>query len=157
MGSVHAASASARARPKSAMRSRPVVAEEEVGGLDVAVDEAPAVGVVEAAGRLEADQQRLRRAEPPAHVEHRPQAAAAEVLAHEVRPVVLLAPVVDRHDVGVVEGGGGPGLGPEPAQERLVVGQRRVQDLDRDAAAQPNVVGEEDVPDEPLPTGRRSR
>ena len=36
-----------------------VLAEEQVGGLDVAVDEAAAVGVVEGPGGLEADEQRL--------------------------------------------------------------------------------------------------
>ena len=40
-----------------------VLAEEEVGGLDVAVDEAPAVGVVEAPAGLEPDEQRLGRGE----------------------------------------------------------------------------------------------
>ena len=45
----------------------------------------------------------------------------------------------------MVERGGGPGLGLEPAQERLVVGERRVQHLDRDATAQAHVLGEEDM------------
>ena len=62
-----------------------VLAEQEVGGLDVAVDEAPAVGVVEAAGRLEADQQRLRRRQRRPRSSIGAQAAAAEVLEHEVR------------------------------------------------------------------------
>ena len=39
-----------------------LLAEEEVGRLDVAVHEAPAVRVLEGPGGLEADQQRLRRA-----------------------------------------------------------------------------------------------
>ena len=69
-----------------------VLAEQQVGGLDVAVDEAAAVGVVEAAGRLEADEQRLRRRQLPAAVEHRAQAAAAEVLEHEVRRGVDASP-----------------------------------------------------------------
>jgi len=46
----------------------------------------------------------------------------------------------------VVEGGCGPGLGPEPAQEGVVVGQRRVQHLDRHPAAEAHVVGQEHVP-----------
>ena len=38
---------------------------------------------------------------------------------------------------------GGLGLGPEPAQERLVLGERLVEQLHRDAAAQARVVSEE--------------
>ena len=133
-------------QPEVADAQPAVVVEEEVGGLDVAVDEAPPVGVVEAPGRLQADEEGLGRAQPPAPVEHRAQAAAAQVLADQVGPVLLLAPVVDGHDVGVVEGGRGPGLGPEPAQEGVVVGQGRVQHLDRHPAAQAHVVGDEHVP-----------
>ena len=55
---------------------------------------------------------------------------------------VLLAPVVHRHDVRVVERRGRLGLGPEPTEELSVLGQRVVQDLDRDAAAQASVVGQ---------------
>ena len=62
-----------------------VLAEQQVRRLDVAVDEALAVGVVEAPGRLETDEQRLGRASAAAGVEHAPQAAAAEVLADQVR------------------------------------------------------------------------
>ena len=117
--------------------------EEQVGRLDVAVHEAAAVGVVEAAGRLEPDHEGLRRAEQAAVVEHRAQAAATQVLGHQEGHVVV-APVEHRHDVGVVEGRRGLGLGPEAAQEGLVVGQRIVQDLDRHPAAQRHVVGQVD-------------
>ena len=54
-GSVMAASASARARPKSATRSRAVIVEEEVGRLDVTVDEAAPVGVGEPVGGFGTD------------------------------------------------------------------------------------------------------
>jgi hypothetical protein len=101
------------------------------------------VGVRQRLAGLQTDHERLGRAEPPAPVEHGPEAAAAEVLRHQVGPVGLFAPVEHGHDVGVVEGRRGPGLGPEPAQEGLVVGQRRVQDLDRHPPAQAHVVGQE--------------
>ena len=55
---------------------------------------------------------------------------------------VVLTPVVDGHDVGVVERGGELGLGPEPAQEPDIVGKARMEHFDRDAAAQPDVVGD---------------
>ena len=75
-------------------------------------------------------------------VEHRPQAAAAEELGDEEGHVVL-APVVDGQHVGVVEAGGDLGLGLEPAEERRVVGEARVQHLDRHPAPQADVLGQE--------------
>ena len=63
-----------------------VLAEQQVGGLDVAVDEAAAVGVVEGPGRLEADQEGLRRAQPRGPWSSMAaQAPAAEVLGDQVR------------------------------------------------------------------------
>ena len=56
--------------------------------------------------------------------------------------------------MGVVEGGGGLRLGPEAAQERLVVGQRGVQHLDRDPAPQAHVVGQVDLRRRPGAEGR---
>ena len=120
-----------------------VVAEEEVGGLDVAVDEPAAVGVVEAPGGLEADEEGLRRGEAGAAVEHGPEAPAAEVLGDEVGGAAVVAPVVDGEDVGVVQGRRGLGLGPEATEEGVVVGERLVEHLHGDAALQADVVGQE--------------
>ncbi len=73
-------------------------------------------------------------------VEHPPQRAALEQLHDHERDALVLAPVVDGHHVRVVERGSELCLAPEPAQEALVVGEPRVQDLHRDATAQPHVV-----------------
>ena len=118
-----------------------VLAEEQVGGLDVPVDHAAAVRVVEPAAGLQADQEGLRRAEQPAPVEHGAQAPAAEVLEHQVGDVLVGSPVEDGHDVGMAERGRGLGFGLEAAQERAVLRQVGVQDLDGDAAPQLDVVG----------------
>ena len=141
-----------------------VVAEEQVGRLHVPVDEAAPVGVVEGPGGLEAEEQRLGRGAAQALVEQVPEAAAAQVLGDEVRGAPVVAPVVDGEDVRVVQGRRRLGLGPEPAEERLVVGEGLVQDLHRDAALQPNVIGEEDLGrrtgadrrDEPVPAAEHT-
>ena len=118
-----------------------VVAEQEVRRLDVAVHEPSAVGVVETACRLETDEQRLRRREASTSFEHRPQRAVGEELEHQIRDAALLAPVVDGHDVRVVERGRRLRLGAEALDERRIVGQRRMQDLHRDRAPQGDVFG----------------
>ena len=96
-------------------------------------------------GGLGSDRGRLLRAEQAAGVQQRPQAPAAEVLEHEVRDAVLVAPVVDVQDVAVVQRCRQPGLGLELPQERGVAGQRRVKKLDGDASIKPRAVGGEDL------------
>ena len=85
----------------------------------------------------------LRNGEQRALVEHRAQRTALEQLEHHERHVVV-APVVHGDDVGVVQRRRELGLGPEPAQERGVLGEGRVQHLDRDPAPQPRVLGDVD-------------
>ena len=57
---------------------------------------------------------------------------ALDVLHDDEVRAVLLAPVVDADDVGVVEVGGGLRLAPEPLDERRVGGELGEQHLDRD-------------------------
>ena len=121
-----------------------VVAEQQVGGLDVAVDETPAVGVVQRPGGVEAHGERLGRGQQVAGVEQGPQAPTREVLGDDERHLVV-SPVVDGHHVGVVEGGRGPGLGREPPQELGIAGQGVVEHLHRHATTEADVVGQEDL------------
>ena len=107
------------------------------------MDEAAPVGVLEGPARFEADEQGLARREPAAQVEHAAEAAPGEVLGDEVGGAVVLAPVVDGEDVGVVQGGGGLGLGAEAADEALVVGEGGVEELHGDPAPEAGVVGEQ--------------
>jgi hypothetical protein len=123
----------------------PVGIEEQVGRLDVPVDQSPLVGVVQPGRGLEPHPHRLLRGQQGVGVVDLAEAAPGQVLEHQVRLVVLLAPVEDLEDVRVVEGGHGPGLGPEPLEEGGITGQGRVEDLDGHPSVQRHVVGQVDV------------
>ncbi len=122
-----------------------LLVEEEVGRLDVTMDQAPPVGVVEPSGHIGTDDGGLRRGEAVAGVEQRAEAAPFEELHHQIGRAGVLAPVVDPDDVGVAEGGHHPSLGLEAFQERLVVGEGRVQQLHRHAPTQRHVLGHIDM------------
>ena len=114
--------------------------EQQIPGLDVAVDHAAAVCVVERGGRLSHPFDRLLTG-------HRPDAqrvgdrAAGQKLHHDERPaewcvgVARLADVVDRHDVAMTrQPGGGAGLALEPFQRGLVAREPFGDQLDSHAA-----------------------
>ncbi len=103
------------------------------------------MGVGEAVRRQCADGGRLGRAEARPGVEQVAQAPAGEVLEDEEGPVLLLAPVEDAHQVRVVEGGDGLGLGTEAPQEGAVGAEAGMEELHRHPAVQPGVVGGVDV------------
>ena len=105
------------------------------------MDQAPGVGVGEAGGGLQAHLGGLGGAEHPA-VQDLAQAPAGQVLEHHIGQLVVLAPVVDRHDVGMAQPGGTAGLGLEAAPEGLVGGQAGVQDLDGHRPPQHVVLGQ---------------
>ena len=69
--------------------------------------------------------------------------AALHVLHDDEVGAVLLTPVVDRHDVGVIEVGGRPRLAPETLDEGAVGGELGEQDLEGDGAVEEEVAGQE--------------
>ena len=81
-----------------------VVAEEDVSGLQVPVDDAARVGVVEPLRHLEGDAHRLGQGKRTL-LEPLAQRPAAEQLQHEVGPLLGPADVVERDEVGVLEAG----------------------------------------------------
>ena len=125
----------ARGEPEVGDADDAVLVEEQVRGLDVAVQDPARVRVLERGRDVAADARGLRHREVRVLVEDRAEAAAFEQLEHHERDVVL-APVVDGDDVRMVQRRRDLGFGAEAAQERGVLGERGVQDLDRDAAPQ---------------------
>jgi hypothetical protein len=81
--------------------------------------------------------------------DQRAQAPALDQLHHHVRRAVVLADVVDRNDVRVIELGHRAGLAHQPGPGLLLFGPL-VQHLERDPAIEPLVVGAEDAAHPPL-------
>ena len=90
------------------------VLQQDVGRLDVAVDQPLRVGRGQALGDLHADAQDLRRAPSgPLRSSCSCSDAAVDVLHDQVGQAVGLLDGVDGDDVVVADGGGGPGLAHE--------------------------------------------
>ncbi len=107
------------------------------------MDNPLAVGIVERCAQWFEDLDRSGHG--PVHaVEPRRQRAAADERADHVRPAVLLAEVVDRQDVRVLEPRHGPRLALEPLQELRIRRVLRRQELDGDVALKPWVIGPPD-------------
>jgi hypothetical protein len=120
----------------------PVVARhEDVRRLDVAVDQPVPVGLVERAGDLADDRDGARRLERRLGLEDLAQVGALDVVHGHVQQPVLLAGVEDLDGVRVVDGGGEPALALEARPELVVLGHRRLDQLERDAAPERQVRG----------------
>ena len=117
-----------------------VLAEQQVGRLEIPVDDAHLVGMVERLAHVEADDEGLRVRQGPAGVEEAAEASTGEVLGDEIGRTVD-SPVVDSEDVGVLEAGNDTGLLGEPFDEHRITGQRLVEDLDGDVSTQVEVFG----------------
>ena len=114
--------------------------DDDVGGLEVAVDDPARVSHREGVGDLDRDRESGERLErPPVHelLEGRP----FHVLQHDVVEAVRLPDVVDALDVRVVEGGAQGRLALEAPPRGLARGELRLQGLDHDGAAEPQVLG----------------
>ena len=92
---------------------RALLVDEDVLGLDVAVDDALGVGGAERAGDLDRVGDRLGDRQPAVAADAVLERLALDVLEDDERRAVVLAGVDDADDVGVVELRDGPRLAPE--------------------------------------------
>ena len=89
-------------------------------GLDVPVDDAPAVGVLQALGDLHGKVQRLLPIEDALYLHILLQGYAVDELHHQVIGRIRGGNVIDLDDVGVAQHGHGLALRPEAAAELLI-------------------------------------
>ena len=129
--------------PKSATSVLPSRGEQDVLGLDVAVDDAVLVGVVERARGLGGDPERVVHRELALAAEPVAEALALDERHGEPEAAGGLAGVVDGQDVRVLEPGGEVDLALEAlGAERG--GELGEQDLEGDRAVVAEVVGQVD-------------
>ena len=115
--------------------------DHDVLGLDVAVDQAVGVGVLEGVADLDDDLEGLLLAENLAVGEVVGDGLALDVLHDEVVVAARLADVDGLDDVGVVELAGGLAFLVEPLDVLRVLGETLGQDLDRDGAVEAELLG----------------
>ena len=97
-----------------------VFQHHDVMGLDVPVDDPPAVGVLQSFGDLHGKMQRLLPVEHPFFLHVLLEGNAVDQLHDDIIGAVGGGNVVDLHDVGMAQHGHGFALGAEPAAEFLI-------------------------------------
>ena len=122
-----------------------VVAHENVGGLDVAVHHVVAVCIGKGASDVASHHGGIASGETSLLAKNGGQGAALHVLhCHEIG-IAGLAPVVDGHDVGVVQASHGLGLAAEALDEVGVDGVLGEENLEGDFAVEEEVASQENV------------
>src|SRR6185503_410540 len=122
-----------------------LLVDDDVVGLQVAVDDPAAVGEAGGAEHLDGEVDRTRRVERGLLLDDGLERAAVEELHRDVVRALPLAAVVDGDDVLVVEARRAARLAPEALDELGVLGEAAVQDLERDPPPELQVLGAVDV------------
>ena len=79
--------------------------------------------------------------EPRPYVNSLPQCLAFQALHHQERPTIVLANVVNRADVGMIERRGSARLAAETFQKLMILGKLLRQELERHTSAELRVLG----------------
>ncbi len=111
----------------------PILPEQQVAGLDVAVHETRAVNRPQPGGRVRPDRDHLLPGRPHARGEDGGQIAAVHVLHHEVPPAVHHVAIEHPHHVLVLDAIPGPRLVPQPRHSRVRPMRRGMRDDFHDA------------------------
>ncbi len=127
--------------PEVGNLQRPVVGDENVSRFHVTVDDAVPVGVGERVADAATDGGYAFRRQRTLVAQEVFEGPSPTVLHHDVLQIGLTARgfgtgVVDRDDVGMRQSSRGQRLSPESLQERVVLREVRMQDLDGDGPRQ---------------------
>ncbi len=112
--------------------------QENIGGLDVAVDDSFGVSGIEAVGDLNAEIQKFADGEL-FFADASLQGLAFEQFHGDERAALEFADIVDGADVGMIERGGGAGLAAETFDSLGVMGDIIRQKFESDVAAEAGV------------------
>ncbi len=123
----------------------PAGRDQDVARLDVAVDHPALMGEAERGGHVGRDLGGAIGQDRALAADDLSERATLDVLHDDEVRAVLLAPVVDRDDVGVAEVGGGLCLAAEALDEVAVGRQFGEEDLERDLPVEHEVVGQVDL------------
>ena len=119
--------------------------DEQIGGLDIAVYQLAAVGVLQSFGRLADVIGRAAVVQWAVGLDHPPKVPALDQLQDQIVAVAFLVQVISMDDVGVVQRGDRPGLDEESLQNGQVAAELLGDDLQSHAAIHRRVLGNVDA------------
>ena len=114
--------------------------DQQVPRLDIPVHQPLAVRGVQRPGGLTHQEKGVRGQDPAALFDHLPHVGPRDIPHRDVQQIVLGAHVVNGDHVRVVQRGGDPGFLQETGPEHVIGGKLRRQHLQRDDAAQAEVL-----------------